>query len=316
MRPEPALARRAAGLPAAERLDAGPGAGGRARAAVDVHARPPRSGRRNASTSASSALKMPAVRPYSTALASSSASSSESTGVTVRKGRKSSSRVRRWPRGRPVTRVGCDEAAVALAAEHDLAVAAGFGDRRVEALGRAGARHRAERGRRVGRVAERQLARAGGDPLDQLVVHGALDDHARARAALLARQPVGRADDARRGGLEVGARRDDRRVLAAHLDDQRPQRRASRAARCAIAWPASAEPVKATPSMSASTSARPVASSPWTRLRTPGGQPGLDGELGDQAGRPRRLLGRLHHHRVAGDQRAAAHARPRARTGS
>ena len=62
---------------------------------------------RNASTSASSALKMPAVRPYSTALASSSASSSESTGVTVRKGRNSSSRVRRWPRGRPVTSVGC-----------------------------------------------------------------------------------------------------------------------------------------------------------------------------------------------------------------
>ena len=43
--------------------------------------------------------------------------------------------------------------------------------------------------------------------------------------------------------------------------------------RCAIACPASAEPVKATPSMSASTSARPVVSSPWTRLRTPGGSP-------------------------------------------
>jgi hypothetical protein len=33
----------------------------------------------------------------------------------------------------------------------------------------------------------------------------------------------------------------------------------------AIAWPASAEPVNATPSMSAATSARPVASSPCTR---------------------------------------------------
>ena len=41
----------------------------------------------------------------------------------------------------------------------------------------------------------------------------------------------------------------------------------------AIAWPASAEPVNATPSTPASTSARPAASSPWTRLRTPGGSP-------------------------------------------
>ena len=42
---------------------------------------------------------------------------------------------------------------------------------------------------------------------------------------------------------------------------------------CAIAWPASAEPVKATPSTGAATSARPAASSPWTTLRTPGGRP-------------------------------------------
>src|SRR5689334_10386611 len=49
---------------------------------------------------------MPADRPYSTAFASARASSIPSTAVTVTTGANSSSRVSRWPRGRPVTTVG------------------------------------------------------------------------------------------------------------------------------------------------------------------------------------------------------------------
>ena len=50
----------------------------------------------------------------------------------------------------------------------------------------------------------------------------------------------------------------------------------------AIARPTSAEPVNATPSTGASTSARPVAGPPWITFSTPGGQPG-----GDARSRPR-----------------------------
>ena len=72
---------------------------------------------------------------------------------------------------------GLHEAAVALAAGHDLAVAARLLDRGVEALGGAGARHGAERAGGVGGIAERELARAGRDPLDELVVHVAFHHH-------------------------------------------------------------------------------------------------------------------------------------------
>ena len=73
------------------------------------------------------------------------------------------------------------------------------------------------------------------------------------------------------------------------------------------ARPTSAEPVNTTPSIAPSASARPVSAPPWTSPTTPSGRPGGGERLADQRARQRRLLGRLDHDRVAGDERAGGH---------
>jgi hypothetical protein len=143
-----------------------------------------------------------------------------------------------------------------------------------EAGDRALVDHRAGVAGAVGRVAHHQLGGARGQALHQLVVHRVEDDGARACAALLAREAIGGGRDALGRRLQVGAVADDRGVLAPHLHDRRarvgplleaaPQRAAT-----------SADPVKTTPSMALSASARPAASPPWTRFTTPAGSPAL-----------------------------------------
>jgi hypothetical protein len=63
----------------------------------------------------------------------------------------------------------------------------------------------------------------GGDLLDQardqVLGDALLDIHARERRALLTTQPIRRSHDPGRGPVEVAARRDDARVLAAELHD-------------------------------------------------------------------------------------------------
>ena len=89
--------------------------------------------------------------------------------------------------------------------------------------------------------------------------------------------------------------RHDRRVLAAHLGDRRPRVRALLEARGRAPGPTSAEPVKTTPSIAPSASARPVAGAAVHEADDAVGQPRGGERLADERARQRRLLGRLDH---------------------
>src|SRR6266540_3091682 len=70
-----------------------------------------------------------------------------------------------------------------------------------------------------GRVAHFDLLRLRDESLEERPLHGSVDEDARARGTLLTAEAERRAHHAQGGFLEVGARGDDRRVLAAHLRD-------------------------------------------------------------------------------------------------
>jgi hypothetical protein len=106
IRPETALAGRPAALPAAERLDAGPRAGRRAGAAVDVD-----DARLDLVQEPGDlvlvAAEDPGGQPVVDGVRLGEASSSDATRVTVTNGTNSSARVSGWPAGRSLTTVGC-----------------------------------------------------------------------------------------------------------------------------------------------------------------------------------------------------------------
>src|SRR6266704_1471686 len=72
-----------------------------------------------------------------------------------------------------------------------------------------------------GRVAHLNLLRLRDESLEERLLHGAVDEDARARGTLLPAEAERRAHHPQGGLLEVGAGGDDRRVLAAHLRDDR-----------------------------------------------------------------------------------------------
>ena len=104
----------------------------------------------------------------------------------------------------------------------------------------------------------------------------------------------------------VGVRGHDRRVLAAHLGDQRAQRRAGvqRGGDRVAGLGRARERDAVDAGVDERAADRVVA---VDEVEHAGRQPGLDGQLGELRRRPRRLLGRLHDHRVAGDERAGGH---------
>ena len=144
----------------------------------------------------------------------------------------------------------------------------------LEALGEALVQHRAVE-HVLGRVADRGLARARVEPLEELVVDVLVDDHDAERGAALARGAEAGEQRALDGEVEVGVVHHHERVLAAELEA-----RALEVATAELAdlEPTALEPVKPTLSTSRCSSARSspskvAAPSAWTRFRTPPGTP-------------------------------------------
>src|SRR5439155_4340968 len=108
-----------------------------------------------------------------------------------------------------------------LAAGGDHAVGARLCDRALEPLDRGGVHDGTGVGVSLAGIADRETRGVLGQPLDELVVHVGGDDRARAGAALLAREAEGRPRDALDRLVEIGSPGDDRRILAAHLDERR-----------------------------------------------------------------------------------------------
>ena len=88
------------------------------------------------------------------------------------------------------------------------------------------------------------------------------------------------------------------------------------AKRLPSARPTSAEPVKTTPSIAPSASARPVSSPPWTSATTPSGSPAAAKHSPTSAPDSGVCSDGLIDDRVAGHERARGHAHRRARRGS
>ena len=244
--------------------------------------------------------------------ASVSASSSESTAWTAVNGANSSSLEERWsareaPDDRRLDVEAALERAVGevLAAGVDRAVAAGLGDRLLVPVDGLLVDDRAEPVLALDRVADRDLLGLLDQHPDELVVDGLLDVDPRVGRALLAAEPEGAAHDPLGRLLEVGLAADDRRVLAAHLDD------ASGGARCSrTSWysciPTSYEPVKTMPSIPGFdwSSSPTVSPGPITKLTTPGGNARVLERVDEvHAGQRRRRRG-LVDHGVAGEERA------------
>ena len=124
------------------------------------------------------------------------------------------------------------------------------------------------------RVADTDLRGRAMQPGDEVGEHRVLDVHARARRALLPRQPERGAHHAGGGVVQVRVPRHDRGVLAAHLGDARP-----RPAPCANVrvrcMPTSKLPVNVTPATSGCRiSASPVdPPGPVTKLNTRAARP-------------------------------------------
>ena len=73
------------------------------------------------------------------------------------------------------------------------------------------------------RVADRHRHVGLGQPFDQLVVDGFVDDEAPQAGAALPGRADGREGDAPNGKIEIGSGSDDRRVVATQLEDQSPE---------------------------------------------------------------------------------------------
>ena len=137
---------------------------------------------------------------------------------------------------------------------------------------------------------------------DEAVVDRVLDDRPAAGRADLAGVDEGRGQRVVDGRLEVGVGEDDVRALAAELegDPLDVDRRA------AEQRPAGVEPAGQRDEVDVGAvgqrlpDARP---GPRTRLTTPPGSPGLLEQPGQVDRAQRRVVGRLHHRRVAGGQR-------------
>ena len=157
-------------------------------------------------------------------------------------------------------------------------------------------------GRRIGGVAQHQLGGQRGDPLDELVGDVAVDDQPGGRGAALAGGAEGAEERAVGGQLEVGVGQHDHAVLAPELERHQASGPAAMAA-AATLRPVGTEPVKLTAPMPGWVAmAAPGSPWPWTTLSSPAGMPASTRQATNALGAQRRLLGRLQHDAVAGQQ--------------
>jgi hypothetical protein len=170
----------------------------------------------------------PEARPYGVELASSTASSSESKGCTVRTGPKTSSWTTRESFDRPAMTVGLVVVAAVqvqalTAADDAAALLAGQFDVLLDLLQVPLPRHRADDGLGLPGVADRYAGDGVGEDADHGVVERARDEQAWAAHAELAGVEDEGLDDRADGLLDVGVREDDVRRVAAELHGDRLQ---------------------------------------------------------------------------------------------
>src|SRR5512140_4022965 len=105
----------------------------------------------------------------------------------------------------------------AITAEYGRALLARLLERALHALERRAVDERTDQRAFLERIADRQAAIGGLEPLHQGLMHRFMDDEAPQRRASLARGADGGECDRPQHEVEVRARRDDRRIVAAQL---------------------------------------------------------------------------------------------------
>ena len=235
-------------------------------------------------------------------LASAIASASSRNGTTATIGPKTSSRRTRASREAGASTVGANQKPGPSGAlprrDHGVAVVEERGDR----LALAGGDQRTHLGRWVERVADADRLDVLGEQRREAIERRFLDEHPRARAAVLAGVGEHSAGRRRRGGLEIGVGEDHVRRLAAELERDALDRRGGgggdRAPHLGRAREGDLRDVRVLDEPLPARAPRPD-----DDVDDPLGKSRVERQLGEAQRRQRRQLGGLEHDRVARRER-------------